>query len=78
MHDAPHAGDVVLLFFLLLLLVRPHRAEKIFEVRRHGISMLYSFLLQERRVLVNLVFRSRQRLVDLLDHLTNCLVRMFW
>lgn len=55
MHDAPYARNVVLLFFLLLLLVRPYGAEQVLEVRCHGISMLYSFLLQERRVLVNLV-----------------------
>lgn len=74
MHNAPYAGDVVLLLFLLLLLVRPHGTEQVFDIRRDSLSVLYPFLLQERRILVHLVFTPRQRLIDLLDHLANCLV----
>ena len=41
--------------------------------------MLYSFLFQESRMLIHLVFNNLgQGLIDLLDHLTNCLVRMLW
>lgn len=80
MHDAPHARDLVLLLLALRLLIRLGRAQQLLEVGDDRFPALARLVLQQGRVLVHLVVGLRlcQRLLHLLDHLADRLVRLLW
>lgn len=75
-HHTPHSRFLVLALLLLRLLVCLGRPEQVLEVRGDRLPLLPALLLQERRVLIDLVIplARRQRLLDLLDHLADGLV----
>jgi hypothetical protein len=80
-HDAPDARDLVDVLFVLGLLVCLGGAQHVLDALDDFGPVVAHLFLEERSLLVDLVVRSRfgrgvEGLLDLLDQLAHCLVRL--